>query len=261
VTVGDRVWTYLSAHERPTGTAQQYTVLPADRVVPLPDGVSFDVGASLGVPAVTAHRALTVSEDGPSRLEPGALAGRVVLVSGGAGAVGHAAIQLARWAGATVITTVSGPEKAALARAAGAEHVVLYRDDDAAEQIRAIAPDGVHLVVEVSIAANLALDLAVIAPRGTIASYADNGGDTIEVPIRPSMGLNARYQFILLYTVGAGALAAGAEDVTTAAREGVLEVGAEHGLPIHRFPLADTAAAHAAVEDDTVGKVLIDVAE
>jgi NADPH2:quinone reductase len=259
--VGDRVWTYLSAHQRPTGTAQQYTVLPADRVVHLPEGVSFDVGASLGVPAVTAHRALTVAEDGPTRLEPGALGGRVVLVSGGAGAVGHAAIQLARWAGATVITTVSSPAKAALARSAGAEHVVNYRDDDAADQIRAIAPDGVHLVVEVSIAANIGLDLAVIAPRATIASYADNGGDAVQIPIRPSMVHNARYQFILLYTVGAEALAAGAADVTEAARQGVLEVGEEHGLPLHRFPLAETAAAHGAVEDDTVGKVLIDVAE
>lgn len=258
--VGDRVWTYLSAHQRPTGTAQQYTVLPVDRVIPLPDGVSFDVGASLGVPAVTAHRALTVAEDGPSRLAPGALEGRVVLVSGGAGAVGHAAIQLARWAGATVITTVSGPAKAELARSAGAEHIVNYRDDDAADQIRAIAPDGVDLVVEVSIAANIALDLAVLAPRGTVASYADNGGDTVEVPIRPSMVLNARYQFILLYTVGAKALAAGAEDVSEAARQGVLAVGEEHGLPLHRFPLAETAAAHEAVENDTVGKVLIDVA-
>jgi NADPH2:quinone reductase len=261
VAVGDRVWTYLSAHERPTGTAQQYTVLPAERVVPLPDGVSFDVGASLGVPAVTAHRALTVAEDGPSRLAPGALDGLVVLVSGGAGAVGHAAIQLARWAGATVITTVSGPEKAELARAAGAHHVVNYRDDDAADRIRAIAPEGVHLVVEVSIAANLALDLAVIAPRGTVASYADNGGDAVHVPIRASMGLNARYQFILLYTVGASALEAGAEDVTRAALEGVLEVGRERGLPIHRFPLAEAAAAHQAVEEDTVGKVLIDVGD
>ncbi|HEX6954860.1 MAG TPA: alcohol dehydrogenase catalytic domain-containing protein, partial [Agromyces sp.] len=112
--VGDRVWLAISAWRRPTsGTAQEYTVTPAERAFPLPEGVSFDVGASLGVPAVTAHRALTVSEDGPSRLQPGALDGTIVLVAGGAGAVGHAAIQLARWAGATVIATVSGPDKAA----------------------------------------------------------------------------------------------------------------------------------------------------
>jgi len=117
--VGDRVWVYLAAHQRPTGTAQEYTNVPADRVVKLPPGTSFDIGASLGVPAITAHRALTVSEDGPERLYPGALAGKVVLVAGGAGAVGHAAIQLARWAGATVVTTISSPAKAALAAAAG----------------------------------------------------------------------------------------------------------------------------------------------
>ena len=110
--VGDRVWVFLAGHQRPTGTAQEYTNLPADRVVRLPAGTSFDIGASLGVPAMTAHRALTVSEDGPERLHPCALVGKVVLVAGGAGAVGHAAIQLARWAGATVITTVSGPAKA-----------------------------------------------------------------------------------------------------------------------------------------------------
>jgi len=99
--VGDRVWVMLAAHQRPTGTAQELTVLPQERVVALPEGAGFDLGASLGVPAVTAHRALTTSEDGPDRLSPGALAGTTVLVAGGAGAVGNAAIQLAVWAGAT----------------------------------------------------------------------------------------------------------------------------------------------------------------
>ena len=114
--VGDRVWIFLAAHQRPSGTAQEYVTVPVEHVVRLPDGISFDVAASLGVPAMTAHRALTVAEQGPSRLAPGALAGRTVLVAGGAGAVGHAAIQLARWAGATVVTTVSSDAKAALAR-------------------------------------------------------------------------------------------------------------------------------------------------
>src|SRR4029450_4722527 len=116
--VGDHVWVYLAGHQRPTGTAQEYTNLPADRVVRLPGGTSFDIGASLGVPAMTAHRALPVSEDGPERLHPGALADKVVLVAGGAGAVGHAAIQLARWAGATAITTISGAAHAQRAAAA-----------------------------------------------------------------------------------------------------------------------------------------------
>lgn len=140
--VGDRVWTALAAHERPMGgTAQEFTVLPAERVFSLPDSASFDVGASLGVPALTAHRALTVAEGWPDQLRPGALAGATVLVAGGAGAVGHAAIQLARWAGGTVIATVSNSEKGALAIAAGAHHLINYREPDAADRIRAITPE------------------------------------------------------------------------------------------------------------------------
>ncbi len=260
VSVGDHVWLFMAAASRPTGTAQEYTVVPATRVAPLPEGVSFDVGASLGVPAMTAHRALTVHEDGPARLSPGALTGRTVLVAGGAGAVGHAAIQLARWAGATVIATISSDDKAALATAAGAHHTVNYREDDAADQIRAIAPDGVHIVVEVSIPANADLDAAVLANHGVVSMYADNGGDAASIPVRPNMSINARYQFLLLYTIGDAALAAAAEDVTAALRDGVLPVGEEAGLPLLRFPLEETAAAHDAVQGDAVGKVLIDVA-
>jgi NADPH2:quinone reductase len=258
--VGDRVWLYLSGHERPTGTAQEYTNLPAARVVPLPSGTSFDVGASLGVPAMTAHRALTVSEDGPDRLHPGALDGKVVLVAGGAGAVGHAAIQLARWSGATVITTISSDEKAELATRAGAQHVVNYRSEDAAATIAGIAPDGVDLVVEVAISANAGLNLAVVKPRASVAIYADDRGDSFVLDVRPNMVKNTRYQFVLLYTVGDAALLAAVEDVTRALADEALPVGEEAGLPLHRFPLEETAAAHQAVEDAVVGKVLIDVA-
>ncbi|AYJ50746.1 NADPH:quinone reductase [Rhodococcus sp. P1Y] len=257
--VGDRVWLYLSQHQRPTGTAQEYTVVPATRVVRLPENVSFDVGASLGVPAMTAHRALTVSEDGPTHLAPSSLEGKTVLVAGGAGAVGHAAIQLARWAGATVITTVSGPEKAALATAAGAHHVVNYKTGDAVAEIRAVAPNGVDLVVEVAPAQNAELNAAVTSTRASIAVYANNGGDTITLDVRPNMVLNTRYQFILLYTVGEAALKAAEQDVSNAAAAGVLNVGEDAGLPLQRFPLADSAAAHDAVENGFVGKVLIDI--
>ena len=258
--VGDRVWIYLAGHQRPTGTAQEYTNLPAERVVRLPDGVSFDIGASLGVPAMTAHRALTVAEDGPRRLQPGALEGKVVLVAGGAGAVGHAAIQLARWAGATVITTVSGPAKAELATAAGAHHVVNYREQDAAAVIAEIAPDGVDLIVEVAIAANAALDVQVAKSRTAVAVYADDGGDEFRLDARANMIKNIRYQFVLLYTVGDLALREAVADVTRALDDGALPVGEEAGLPLHRFALSDAAAAHQAVEDGAVGKVLIDVA-
>jgi NADPH2:quinone reductase len=257
--VGDRVWIYLAGHQRPTGTAQEYTNLPAARVVRLPAGTSFDIGASIGVPAMTAHRALTVSEDGPKRLQPGALAGMVVLVAGGAGAVGHAAIQLARWAGASVITTVSSPAKAALATAAGAHHVVNYRDEDAATAVRKVAPDGVDIVVEVAISTNAHLDIEVIKPRASVAVYADDGGKEFRLAVRPSMIQNVRYQFVLLYTVGDAALTAAVEDVTLALVDEALPVGEDAGLPLHRFPLADTAAAHQAVQDGAVGKVLIDV--
>jgi NADPH2:quinone reductase len=258
--VGDRVWTFLSQHHRPTGTAQEYVVLPVEHVVVLPDFVSFDVGASLGVPAMTAHRALTVSEAGPSRLSPGSMRGRAVLVAGGAGAVGHATIQLACWAGATVVTTVSSEEKAALGRAAGAHHVVNYRASDAVEQIRAAVPDGVDIVVEVAPAQNAELNLAVLANHGTVAVYANHGGESASLDIAQHFIRNIRYQFLLLYTVGEDALAVAAEDITAALRDGALKVGEEAGLPLTRFPLERTADAHAAVEADTVGKVLIDVA-
>ncbi|WP_432496596.1 NADPH:quinone reductase [Kineococcus gypseus] len=258
--VGDRVWVYMAAQGRPTGTAQESTVLPAERVLPLPDGVGFDVGASLGVPAITAHRALTVAEDGPRRLAPGALAGRTVLVAGGAGAVGHAALQLARWAGATTIATVSGPAKAELARAAGAHHVVNYREADAAEQVRRLAPDGVDQVVELALGANLELDLSVVRPRASIAVYANDGGVPVQLDVRRTMVLNTRFQSILMYTMGQENLDAAAQDVTAALRDGVLPVGEEHGLPLTRFPLERTADAHDAVEAGAVGKVLIDVA-
>lgn len=259
--VGDRVWTMLAQHTRPGGTAQEQVVLPVANVAALPDAASYDVGASLGVPAVTAHRALTTSEDGPPRLAPGALTGRTVLVAGGAGAVGNAAIQLAGWAGATVISTVSSGEKAELARAAGAHHVVNYREADTVATIRELVPDGVDIVVEVAPAQNLALDVQVIKPRGTIAIYANNGGDEVTLSVRETFSTNARFQWVLLYTVGQAALRAAAEDIAAAVADGAFGVGDDHGLPVHHYPLEQTADAHAAVEHGAIGKVLIDVAD
>jgi NADPH:quinone reductase len=257
--VGERVWLWEAAWQRPSGTAQEYVVLPERQAVKLPDGASFELGASLGIPALTAHRCLTVGEGGPERLRPGALGGRTVLVAGGAGAVGHAAIQLARWAGAHVIATVSSASKAQLARAAGADLVVDYRSDDAAAEISRLAPDGVSAVVEVAPGANAALDSAVLAPNGTVAAYANERGGDVALPLRELMPRNVRYQFVLVYTVLAGAKEQGVADVAAAAADGVLPVGEEAGLPLHRYPLEQTAAAHAAVEGGAVGKVLIDV--
>ncbi|MGI8760150.1 MAG: NADPH:quinone reductase [Jatrophihabitantaceae bacterium] len=259
---GLRVWLWEAAHERPEGgTAQEFAYVPKQHVVTLPDSASFDLGACLGVPFVTAHRCLTVAEDGSARLGAGALAGRVVLVAGGAGAVGNAAIQLAHWSDATVITTVSSSRKAVLAAAAGADHVINYTQQDVAAEIRKIAPSGVHSIVEVAPAQNAGVDAAVIGLHGAIAVYANNGGDELTVPIRTLMVANARWQFVLLYTAPARAKALAIEDVSAAVLDGAVKVGEDAGLPLHHFPLERTADAHAAVEGGAVGKVLIDVSD
>jgi NADPH:quinone reductase len=257
--VGERVWLWEAAYQRADGTAQEYLTLPEQQAVPLPPEASLELGASLGVPALTAHRALTLASAGPERLAPGALAGRTVLVAGGAGAVGNAAIQLARWAGATVLTTVSSPEKAELARAAGAHHVIDYRTEDATEAIRALAPGGVELVVEVATAGNAALDLAVLANGGTVAFYSNQSGAEVTLPVRELMMRNLSWHGLLLYTLTPEAKANAVAAVQRAVAEGALRGGAEAGLPWHRYPLERTADAHDAVESGIVGKVLIEV--
>jgi NADPH2:quinone reductase len=261
IQAGDRVWVTLAADGRPaSGTAQEYTVVSAERVFLLPDRADFELGASIGIPGATAHRALTVAEDGPARLRPGALRDRTVLVAGGAGAVGNAAIQLARWAGATVIATASSEAKAQLAGRAGAHHVVNYRDTDSTGQIRALAPAGVDVIVEVAAGSNAELDQSVLKPGGTIAIYANDGGVPFAPDVRTNMVLNARYQYILLYTVGWDRIATAASALNQAIDDGALRIGEQAGLPVHRFDLDDTAAAHDAVEGGAVGKVLVAVA-
>lgn len=243
--IGQRVWVYFAAWRRRWGTAAQWSVVPAGQAVELPDEASDDLGASLGIPALTAHRCV---------FSEGSIAGQTVLVSGGAGAVGHAAIELARWAGARVVATVSDERKAQLARDAGADAVVNYRADDAAEQIEAAAPEGVDRFVEVALSANLALDLAVAAPNATICSYANDGGDVAAVPVRRLMAPNLLLRFVLVYTMPRDALADAVAGVTAALRARTLTT-----LPLHRFPLDRTADAHTAVERGVVGKVVIDV--
>lgn len=261
VRVGHPVWVWDAAWQRDDGTAQEYVVLPEYQVVPLPDDALLDVGASVGIPALTAHRALTASETLPDRLTPASLHGRTILVTGGAGAVGHAAIQLAVWAGATVITTVSSDEKAALARAAGAHHIINYRSEDVAARVRDIATGGVDVIVDVNPYANLEADLAVIAPSGTISLYATDSSEPLAVPFRESMVKNIRFQFILTYTTTSTQKQNAVDAVSDAIADGALAVGEEAGLPLHRFALAETAQAHDAVENNTVGKVLIDVTQ
>ncbi len=238
--VGQRVWLYLAAAGRRWGTAAEWTVLPERQAVPLPHGASFELGAQLGVPAMTAHYCLF--SDGP-------VDGKTILVAGGAGAVGHFAIELAKRAGARVVTTVSSPEKAALAQEAGADLVVNYRSPDAAEQIKGFGP--VDRVIEVAPGANLQLDLAVIRPLATIVTYAADGADPV-LPVRACMTANVTLKFVLLYGVPSAAVEQAGADITAALAAGELT-----GLPVHKFPLAEIAAAHEAAESGTVGKVIV----
>jgi len=242
--IGEHVWLYFAAWQRQWGTAAQYTVVPSGQAATLPDGAAADLGASLGIPAMTAHRCLHAD---------GAIQGLTVLVAGGAGAVGHAAVELARFAGARVIATVSNDEKAGLARAAGAHETVNYRADDAGDRLREAAPDGIDRIVELDLAHNLDLDLAAVAPHAVISSYAGESGD-VELVIRDLMVSNVVLRFVLVYTMPAAAVTEASTGVTDAVRSGALTT-----LPLHRFPLQDTAGAHDAVQAGAIGKVLIDV--
>ncbi|MFE9404096.1 NADPH:quinone reductase [Streptomyces sp. NPDC006530] len=257
--LGKRVWIWEAAWERPWGTAQQYTLVPDRHAVDLPDRASFELGAALGIPALTAHRTLTVHDGGPGRIAPGTLRGATVLVAGGAGAVGNAAIQLARWAGARVITTVSGPAKGALAAAAGAHHVVDYRAQDATAEILAFAPEGVDIIVEVSPGANSALDISVAARGAVVAYYGGGEDERLSIPVLSSLAANLRWQSIFVYTVPPAAKQQALTDVAAAVDEGALRVGEEAGMPLYHFTLERTAEAHAALEQGVVGKVLLDI--
>lgn len=240
--VGQRVWLFFAAVGR-WGTAAQYCVVPAENAVALADTVSDELGASLGVPAVTAHHCLTA--DGP-------LAGACVLVAGGAGAVGHFAIELAKHQGARVAATVGNEENAELARAAGADLVVDYRAADALEQLRAWSTR-MDRVVEVALGANLELDLQLAGPGTTIVAYAASGDDPT-LPVRKCMTANVVIRFVLLYGVPRDDLMRSVRAVAEAA-----DAGALSELPVHRFGLEDIAAAHELAESGASGKTLIDL--
>jgi NADPH2:quinone reductase len=239
--VGERVWLWMAAAGRRWGTAAEWTVVPARHASPLPDGASFELGASIGVPAMAAHYSLF--SDGP-------VTGQTVLVAGGAGAVGHFAIELAKRAGARVITTVSSSEKAALAEKAGADLVVNYRSADAIQQIHAFAP-AVDRVIELALGANLALDLAVAHPGTTIMTYAAEAADPV-LPVRPCMTANVTLKFMLLYTLPAEAHDRAVADIIAALAAGDLT-----GLPVHKYPLDHIVAAHEAAEGGVLGKIIV----
>jgi NADPH2:quinone reductase len=233
--VGERVWVHAANHGRPFGTSAQHVVVPAAQAVPLPAGTSFEAGACLGVPALTAHRC--VFADGP-------VAGRTVLVTGGAGAVGRYAVQLAALAGARVIATASGPEKQRSAREAGAQHVVDNREPGAAEAVAGIAgPDGVDRVVDVAFGANLAFTSAVLAPNGTIATYGSDADPQPRLPFYPLMRRGVVIRTVLVFVMPPAALATAIEEVTHHLEAGALS----HPVAI-TYSLDDVAKAHEAVE-------------
>jgi NADPH:quinone reductase len=239
--IGQRVWTWLAASTGRWGTAAEWSVVPSRQAVPLPAAASAELGASLGVPAMTAHRCLFA--DGP-------VEGKNVLVAGGAGAVGHFAIELAKHFGARVAATVSGPEKAELAARAGADLVVNYREPDAAERLQSFAPK-MDRIVELALGANLELDLALSGPQTHIVDYAAEPSDPV-LPVRRFMTANVTLRFVLLYAFPDPALDQAVADITAA-----IDAGALSELPITRFPLEQVAAAQDAVQAGAVGKVVV----
>jgi len=234
--LGRRVWLYNGQRGgRLLGTAAQYIALDADLVSELPDNASFVEGACLGIPCMTAHRAVTLGGD---------LGGETVLVTGGAGAVGHYAIQWAKHFGARVIATVSSPEKAAHASGAGADLTVNYRSDDVAARVREYTQgSGVHHVVDVDFGGNLAVTLQVVAPNGTVAYYASRGNVAPVIPAPEVMRRNLAIHGILLNGAPHAARSRAQSDIVQALRKG----GLSHTVSAV-YPLTHTADAHAAVE-------------
>lgn len=243
--VGERVWIWNGAWRRAFGTCSELVCIPSVQAAPLPESCSFEAGACLGIPASTACHA--VFSDGPVK-------GQTILVTGGAGAVGHYAIQLARWGGARVIATASGPEKAARALAAGADLCFNYRTEDVAMAVRGATGDqGVDRIVEVEFGGNLAVSNAILKPMGTIATYGSMADPSPALPFYPMMFNGTTLRMILIYLLQAGARQEVVQTLARAMDEGVLD----HAIAA-RYPLEQTAEAHLAVESGTlVGNVVV----
>ncbi len=245
--IGQRVWLHSTAHQRAFGTAAQYAVTPATRAFELPPGIGLDVGAALGVPAMTAHRAV---------FGAGAVTGKTVLVTGGAGAVGFYAIQLAKWGGAQVLATVSGADKAVFATQAGADAVFNYRTENVTDRVlAATAGSGVDLIVDIDFGANLATSLAVIKDNAVIATYASMGQAQPVLPAYTLTRKNLSIMGVLVYSMPQAAMQAAGTEVNAWLRSG----RAIHNIAA-RFPLPRTADAHMAVESGIlIGKVIVEV--
>jgi NADPH2:quinone reductase len=240
--IGRRVWCYGAQSYRPFGTAAEYTVLPLEHVARLPKGVPLEQGACLGIPGITAHRNVYVT---------GSVKGQTVLVQGGAGAVGACAVQLAHRAGARVIATCRAEADKEIAARAGADQVLLT-NGNLAQRIRALAPDGVHHIVEVAFGANIKTDTEVLAQGGSIATYATNT-PMPETPVWQLVFVNARLFFVGSDDVPAEAKIEATRDINQA-----LEAGWK-GLDIAEIvPLDQIARAHELVEHPTKpGRVIV----
>ena len=246
--VGERVWIWNGQWQRPMGTAAEYIAVPNIQAPHLPDNTPFEAGACLGIPAMTAHRC--VFADGP-------VAGQRILVTGGAGAVGHYAIQLARWGGAKVIATVSGPEKARHAQAAGTDRVVNYRHDDVAAAVKDFTQgQGVDRIVEIEFGGNLATALACLKQNGVIATYASSGVMEPKLPFYPMMFQGVTVRMVLVYILPEAARRQAIQDINHALAQGALV----HAIA-ETYPLARIADAHKAVESGKmIGNVVVRIA-
>ena len=243
--IGERVWLWNGQWKRPHGTAAEYIALPSEQAVRLPDAVSFDAGASLGIPALTAYRAVTI--DGP-------VAGQTVLVTGGAGAGGLYAVQFARALGAArVLATVSTPEKAKLALSAGAEAAIDYRTEPVAERVLALTGGrGVDRVVEVDLAADAPLLPKILAENGLCAVYGSDAQE-IRMDFGPMLFRGIALRFFLVYALAAGPRRQAIADITRWMEEGRIA-----HPPVRHFPLSAIAEAHEAMEKGAIiGKALL----
>ncbi|MBL8383922.1 MAG: NADPH:quinone reductase [Burkholderiales bacterium] len=241
--LGRRVWVYNGQWERAFGTAAEYITLPAAQAVPLPDSVSFEAGASVGIPLMTAFHALAAC---------GSVIGRTVLVSGAAGSVGSYATQLARLGGARVIATVSGEAKAALARAAGAHEVVNYRDEDVAARVRELTgARGADFIIDVDASGNAARYGQLLAFGGKAVIYGSNARE-FAVPFGPMISGLVTMYFFIVYKLPAQEMRDTVAGVAQLLAQGVLA-----HPPAAVFGLDDIAAAHQRVEAGANAKVLI----
>jgi NADPH2:quinone reductase len=240
--VGERVWVFNAQYRRPSGTAAEYCVVPDDYAITLPDSIDFDVGAGLGVPALTAYHAIHID---------GSVAGLTLLVQGGAGVVGHYAIQFAKAAGARVITTVSSDAKAAHARAAGADLIVNYRTEDLVAAVRDQTQGrGVDRVIEINLTDNVKSYPALLAEYGKAVVYGA-GKPTAVVPTFIPRSLTLQYFVVYRLRDDERRRAVGA--VEAALRGGSLK----HTIA-DRVPLDEIVRAHEIVErDSSIGKTVV----